>query len=237
MPPRPTSFRSSSNCGLISARTEANISASQGFSVSAFRAQGRKVLLYLGRLHPKKNIAALIKAFAQTQKSEVRGRRSEKWVLAIGGWDQAGHEAQLRQLTSDLGLLTSVLFLGARFGAEKDALYRACDAFVLPSLSEGLPMAVLEAWAYAKPVLMTPECNLPEGFAAQAAVQIDPTVEGIVQGLRTLLEIPEATLLEMGARGRRLVEQRFTWPRIAIQVKETYEWMLGGSPEPSWMFE
>ena len=97
-------------------------------------------------------------------------------------------------------------------------------------------MAVLEAWAYAKPVLMTPECNLPEGFEAEAAVRIDPTAEGIAKGLRTLGETPGATLLEMGVRGRRLVEQRFTWPKIAGQIKATYEWMLGGSPKPSWMF-
>jgi glycosyltransferase involved in cell wall biosynthesis len=60
-------------------------------------------------------------------------------------------------------------FLGPLFGQEKDAAYRACDGFILPSLSEGLPMAVLEAWAHAKPVMLTPECNLPEGFTAEAA--------------------------------------------------------------------
>ena len=68
----------------------------------------------------------------------------------------------------------SVVFLGPQFGAEKSECYRACDAFILPSLSEGLPMTVLEAWSYAKPVLMTAECNLPEGFAAGAAVRIGP---------------------------------------------------------------
>jgi len=99
----------------------------------------------------------------------------ENWVLAIAGWDQVGYEGELKNMTSDYGLMSGVRFLGPLFGQEKDATYHACDAFILPSLSEGLPMTVLEAWAYAKPVLMTPECNLPEGFAAGAAVQIGTT--------------------------------------------------------------
>ena len=135
----------------------------------------RKTLLYLGRLHPKKNISNLIRAWNETFKSQRSS--GDGWVLAIAGWDQSGYEAQLRQLTADLGLQTSVIFLGPQFGADKSECYRACDAFILPSLSEGLPMAVLEAWALAKPVLMTPECNLPEGFEANAALRIGTTPE------------------------------------------------------------
>ena len=63
-------------------------------------------------------------------------------------------------------------FPGPQFGTAKAAAYRRADAFVLPSLSEGLPMAILEAWAHEKPVLMTDACNLPEGFAARAAIRL-----------------------------------------------------------------
>jgi glycosyltransferase involved in cell wall biosynthesis len=84
---------------------------------------------------------------------------------------KSAYEQKLQELAAG----PSVVFVGAQFGAEKNACYRACDAFILPSLSEGLPMAVLEAWAHAKPVLMTPECNLPEGFATGAALQIGTT--------------------------------------------------------------
>ena len=87
---------------------------------------------------------------------------------------------------------TSIVFLGPQFGAEKDAnAYRACNAFILPSLSEGLPMTVLEAWAYGKPVLMTPECNLPEGFSAEAALRIGASPEAIADGLRKLIEMSD----------------------------------------------
>jgi poly(glycerol-phosphate) alpha-glucosyltransferase len=189
-----------------------------------------KTLLYLGRLHPKKNVSNLIRAWNETFNPQ-RGS-GDRWVLAIAGWDQGGYAAQLRQMTTDLGLLTSVIFLGPQFGADKTECYRACDAFILPSLSEGLPMAVLEAWAHAKPVLMTPECNLPEGFEANAAVRIGKASEEIAAGLNVLREMSDDDRSQMGNRGRTLVATRFSWQQVGEQMRRVYEWMLGGGSSP-----
>jgi poly(glycerol-phosphate) alpha-glucosyltransferase len=188
------------------------------------------VLLYLGRLHPKKNLANLIRAWKATPNSQPSTLNS--WVLAIAGWDQGGYEAALRQLTADLGLLTSVIFLGPKFGADKDACYQACDAFVLPSLSEGQPFVVLEAWSHARPVLMTPECNLPDGFQKPAAIRMNTTVEGVAEGLEMLFAMDEAALREMGRRGRDLVIANFSWSQSAAQMFAVYNWMLGRSAAP-----
>jgi poly(glycerol-phosphate) alpha-glucosyltransferase len=231
-------------------------------------ASGKKVLLYLGRIHPKKGVANLLKAWAAVQKAENRKQKAEEWVLAIAGWDQGGHEAELKRLATELGLsladvrdqksairnLTSdlrpptsgplhpssvvrrppsVVFLGPQFNEAKTACYQYCDAFILPSVSEGLPMVVLEAWAHGKPVLMTPECNLPEGFAANAAIRIDPSVESIARGLADLLHAPWSMLQALGTNGRALVAARFTWPKIAAEMKSVYEWVLGGGPKPN----
>ncbi len=193
-------------------------------------AQERNILLYLGRLHPKKNLANLIRAWKEALNSQPS--TSDSWTLAIAGWDQGGHERQLKKLTADRGLLTTVTFLGPSFGQEKVAAYRACDALILPSLSEGLPMTVLEAWAYAKPVLMTPECNLPEGFAAGAALQIGTGSNEIAAGLKQLTEMDDDDRKAMGARGRALVAETFSWPRIGEQMRSVYEWILGGGTAP-----
>ena len=128
---------------------------------------------------------------------------------------------------------TDVLFHGPAFGEEKDALLRGANAFILSSFSEGLPMSVLEAWAYGLPVLMTPECNLPEGFAADAALKIETDVESIAQGVDTFFSMSDADLNTMGARGRRLVEERFTWKTVAAQMAGVYEWMMGGGETPA----
>ena len=93
-------------------------------------------------------------------------------------------------------------------------------------------MAVLEAWAYAKPVLMTPECNLPEGFALGAAVQIGTTPGEIAAGLRALTEISDSARTVMGDRGHALVATKFSWSRIGEQMRSVYDWVLGGGATP-----
>jgi glycosyltransferase involved in cell wall biosynthesis len=197
-----------------------------GSSVLQKFAQGRKILLYLGRLHPKKNVANLVRAWKQMLDS--RPSTAKSWILAIAGWGASAYEQKLK----DLAAVPSIVFVGAQFGAEKEACYRACDAFILPSLSEGLPMTVLEAWAHAKAVLMTPECNVPEGFAAGAALQIGTSPEEIAAGLKQLLEMTDDDRRAMGARGRTLVATKFSWPRIGEQMQSVYDWVLGSGPTP-----
>jgi len=191
---------------------------------------GRKVLLYLGRIHPKKGLINLLRAW----KAHVDANRAlaNSWALAIAGWDRGGHEAELRRMTMECGVEDSVHFLGPRFGREKDACYRACDAFILPSVSEGLPLVVLEAWSHGKPVLMTPECNLPEGFAARAALRIGGDVAGIAEGMRDLFALSDGERQGIGESGLALVKERFTWSKIAGDMASVYGWLLGNGPKP-----
>lgn len=188
-----------------------------------------KVLFYLGRLHPKKGLPYLLRAWAATHSAS---EHADPWHLVIAGWDQGGHETELKAQAQQLGLSTRVDFVGPQFDAAKYASYHRADAFILPSFSEGLPMTVLEAWSYGLPVLMTPQCNLPEGFQADAALRIDPEPERIAQGLTTLFAMPDHERTAMGERGRVLVAQRFTWPHIAQQMVSVYRWVLGQSERP-----
>ncbi len=180
---------------------------------------GRPVLLYLGRIHPKKGLPALIEAW-----HEVR----PEGALVIAGWDQGGHEAELRALGGG-----GIHFVGPLFAEKKAAAYANANGFILPSLSEGLPLVVLEAWSHRLPVLMTPQCNLPEGFAADAAVNIEHNHASIAAGLRDFFSMQKSERIAMGERGRSLVESEFTWPRIAGQMRAVYEWLLGGGAPPA----
>lgn len=207
---------------------------------------GKKVLLFLSRIHPKKGLLNLLKAWSANRQSAIGNRQSDEWVLAIAGWDQGGHEAELKHLCTELQVpfadiretkpavrgQCSVVFLGPQFNEAKTACYRNCDAFILPSFSEGLPMVVLEAWAYSKPVLMTPECNLPEGFQASAAIEMAATETGIAGGLNELQRMSVADRQAMGSRARNLVEKHFTWERVGDQLQSVQEWILGGGPKP-----
>jgi glycosyltransferase involved in cell wall biosynthesis len=202
--------------------------ASKPASWEAGLPDGAKVLLYLGRLHPKKGLPNLLRAWCLS----AREGESGEWRLVIAGWGQGGHEAELRRLAEELGIGETVVFAGPQFGEDKAASFHRATAFVLPSFSEGLPVAVLEAWAYGLPVVMTRQCNLPEGFEYGAAVETGCTPEEIEHGLRQLFALGTEARLTMGSRGRRLVEERFTWAKIAAQMKQVYEWVLGGGAVP-----
>jgi poly(glycerol-phosphate) alpha-glucosyltransferase len=230
----------------------------QGTEGGGRKGEKRK-LLFLGRIHPKKGLSELIQAWAKVN-SKAPNALSD-WQLLIAGWDDGNHLEGLKQLASQLGLswsdetspsaprtLTSDLrplssdlrpptsdlcFLGSKFGAEKDALLRSVDAFILPSFSEGLPMSVLEAWSYQLPVLMTEYCNIPEGFAANAALRVEPKVESLTEGLQRLALLDEAQLIQYGQNGRKLVESQFTWVRIAESMKSVYQWCLDGGEAPA----
>jgi len=208
-------------------------------------AGGRKVLLYLGRIHPKKGLPELIRAWAAL--SHEMPATVNEWVLAISGWDQKGHEAELKKLCTAQGIVwddlrlsassqsgaAGVLFTGPQFNKAKEAAYHHSHAFILPSLSEGLPMVVLEAWAHRLPALITPECNLPEAYDGGAAIPIATNARDIAEGLRRLFAMSDAGRDAMAENGRELILYKFNWQSIAREMKTLYEWLLGGGSPPS----
>jgi glycosyltransferase involved in cell wall biosynthesis len=185
-----------------------------------------KVLLYLGRLHPKKGLVNLLHAWQLFSKET-----GHDWHLAIAGWDQAGHEGELRRMVRQWSM-DRVHFLGPLFGAEKRAAFAAANAFILPSVSEGLPMVVLEAWSHGVPVVMTPACNLPEGFAAEAALEIGTESEEIRAGLDLLARMSDEQRRAMGHNGWRLCRDRFSQSSNSELMRMVYRWLLKRGPRP-----
>lgn len=187
-------------------------------------ASDRKVLLYLGRLHPKKGLINLINAWKLSANKD--------WALVIVGWGDEKYENELKRLVVDLKLQNDVFFLGPQFNKQKDLCYAHASAFILPSFSEGLPMAILEAWAYRLPTLMTPQCNLPEGYEVGSAIEIEPNTESISSGLAELFSYSSKELDEMGLKGQHLVSEKFTWEKVAKQMYTVYEWILNRGELP-----
>lgn len=205
---------------LVSGNTEAATPASDR----------PRTLLFIGRIHPKKGLTALVDAWIPFS---ARGAAGANWRLVIAGWNEVAHEEMLRAKVAVAHADDRVVFAGPLWGEAKNAALRAADAFVLPSQSEGLPMSVLEAWAMGKPALITPACNLPEGIAAGAALAITPDSGGIFHGLERLARLSEADLRAMGNSAHQLVEARFAWPAIAANMVRLYESVARGQPPPS----
>ncbi|MES2568834.1 MAG: glycosyltransferase, partial [Verrucomicrobiota bacterium] len=187
---------------------------------------GSKVLFFMGRIHQKKGLIELLKGWS------CAGPLRKEWRLVIAGWDDGGYELLVRKQIEESGLTREVFLIGSQFGEAKEAALFKADAFILPSHSEGLPIALLEAWAHRLPVLMTPQCNLPIGFTCGAAIPILPNPESIAEGLEKLFMMSNAERVGMGCKGRELIEARFTWKIVAGEMRTVYEWLAGMGPKP-----
>ncbi len=183
---------------------------------------GKNILLYLGRLHPKKGLESLLKPLKSVKPN------NKDWVLFIVGSSYSSYGLFLETMSQELGLQGDVVFAGARFDEEKHQVYSAASGFILPSFSEGLPVSVLEAWAYALPCLITPACHLSEGYRGGAAIKISCEIENIALGLRQFFEMSNHQREQMGMKGRELVQEKYSWRRVSDQMLSLYEWVLGG---------
>lgn len=192
---------------------------------------GRKVLLFLGRIHPKKGLSELIRAWAGLRKTAPEIARA--WRLVVGGWDDGGHLDALKRLLAELQIENDVTFPGAVYHGEKHALLSHSDAFILPSYSEGLPMSVLEAWAYGLPVFMTRHCNLSFAFAEGGAIEVTTQPDQITATLAAWLG--GAQTLEVGAKGHSIAAAEFGWSGIAARQIEMYAWLLGNGVCPDFV--
>ena len=192
---------------------------------------GRRMLLFLGRLHPKKGLIETLQAWAIFKKAHPD--MASTWRLAICGWGSGDYAGELRSVSEGLGLAGDVLFPGPVHGAEKDAAYANSDAFILASHSEGLPMAVLEAWSFRRAVLMTRECNLPEAFSAGAALEVFTNPDVLAECFAQYLDSPH--LSEVGVRGHELARDHYTWASVGEAHSELHAWLLGTGRQPSFV--
>ncbi len=184
-----------------------------------------KVLLYLGRIHPIKNLDTLVNAWASID-------HARDWHMVLAGWGPTDYVQQLRQLAAERAP-GRVHFVGATYGTAKVSALQNADAFVMPSLSEGVPVSVLEAWAHRLPVAMTQGCNLGVGFERDAALQLPGSAREMGHTLNELTNVSASKLKQMGENGRALVEQRYSWDRIAHEMFAVYRWVLGMGPRPN----
>lgn len=186
----------------------------------------KRVLLFLSRVHPKKGLPLLLRAWREL------GAERREWLLVIAGPDQGGHTDELKRMVEEMKLSASVAFPGALFGTEKLAAYALADLFVLPSYSENFGVVVAEALAAGLPVLTTsgtPWKNLSErgcGWCSEA------TVEQLSETLRAALSLSKRELVEMGAKGREWMRRDFSWEQLAAQMIEVCEWTLNGGTTP-----
>lgn len=188
------------------------------------RKDGLRTVLFLSRVHPIKGLLNLVEAWLQL--------RPKGWRAIIAGPDEAGHLAQVKSAVSAAKLEDEFEFAGPVYGDQKCEMYQRADIFVLPTYSENFGIVIAEALASAVPVLTTKAAPWEELVSQKCGWWIDVGVNPLVTALREAMSISDEERREMGTRGRKLVEARFSWPEIASEMKAVYEWVLGGGAPP-----
>lgn len=166
------------------------------------------IVLFMGRLHQRKGVDVLAKAFKQANLPDVK--------LVIAGPDE-GMLPLLESLADENIILTG--FLG---GEERLSALSSANLFVLPAIGEGLSMAVLEAMASGLPVLLSEGCNLPEASEANAGKIVPVDIDTVAKALEDMLFDSDG-LSKMGQNAQNLIREKFTWDIVASQMDAVYK--------------
>jgi glycosyltransferase involved in cell wall biosynthesis len=175
------------------------------------------LVLFLGRLHFKKGLDLLIPAFDEVRKKIADAQ------LVIAGPENDGYGLKVRGWVRERGLQHAVHFVGPLHGTDVVQAYVDADVFALPSYTENFGMTVAEAMACALPVVISDQVHI-HAEVTQAGAGLVTRCESaeVAAALEALLRAPERRRA-MGEVGRRLVQDRYTWPAIVDALIQEYE--------------
>jgi glycosyltransferase involved in cell wall biosynthesis len=184
-----------------------------------------RVVLSLGRIHPKKGLAQLVHAWSKVEAAYPG------WRLRIVGPPEAGHDSELRALSTELGL-TRVSIEGPAYGEAKTLAYREADLFVLATLNENFGLTVAEALAAGTPAISTKGAPWSGLESEGCGWWIDHGVEPLAAALAHTMALPRGALKAMGDRGREWMAQDFSWDRVARDMLDVYLWLARSAELP-----
>ena len=208
--------------------------------------RGRRWVVFMSRLHPKKGIDVLLRAWSAHERTtgqrdhRTTGLKMEEGrsgglvvqssrspVLIIAGPDLVGYRKEVERMVREMGVEESVVLAGEMRGVEKDALMANADVFVLPSYSENFGIVVAEAMAWGRPVITTTGTPWKEVADVGAGWWVKPEADTVAEALQDALNKSGAELDSMGDKGRKLVDERYGWSVPAVSLVEAYEKLLG----------
>lgn len=187
--------------------------------------RNKTLILFLGRIDPKKGLDLLATAFGKihTQFPQTH--------LIVAGPDNIGFLPTAKDYFASTGCLNAVTFTGILTGSLKYAALAAANIYVAPSYSEGFSMSVLEGMASSLPCVITTGCNFPEAGKADAAYVVDIDADAIANALNHCLQSPQQAK-EMGNRARKLIFEQYTWDSIAKKLIQVYTTIIQNQPIP-----
>jgi len=166
--------------------------------------RGESFLLFLGRIDRKKGVDLLLRAFAALAPADP------DLHLAIAGPDPTNWRAELEPFIANRGLTHRVHWPGLLLGDAKWGAFAACEAFALTSHQENFGVAVVEALASAKPVLITLPINISLEIAADNAGLVEPdNIDGVLKLLEDWLKTSDDQRRAMSAAALSTFQRRY----------------------------
>ena len=178
-----------------------------------------KKILFLSRVAPIKGVENLLKVWQDINASYP------DWRLIIAG----PVDDSLKDNFCDMRILSkhNICFIGSVFGSDKRAVYEACDVFVLPSYGEGLPTVILEAMSFSKPIIYTTECNFPMVSESGAGMEYRANdILALKSKIELMISLSSRQRIEIGQKGRALVENSFSWESVSREMSKAYMELL-----------
>ena len=184
----------------------------------------RKEILFLSRVHVKKGINFLIEAAGRLRD------RLAGYTIRIAGEGDAEYIEQLRALAARAGVGDMVVFEGGVYGGRKWELFRQADVFVLPTHSENFGIVVAEALASGTPVITTKGTPWGDLERHRCGWWTDTGTDATAAALSAFIDTPDDELARMGARGRALVEEKYSARAAAEAMTAMYASLVRDAP-------
>lgn len=190
----------------------------QAFFDACPAARNKRFLLFLGRIHRKKGCDMLIDAFAKVAPTDP------DLFLVMAGPDQQGWREKLEAAAAAAGIADRVIWPGMLRGPQKWGAFRACEAFVLPSHQENFGIAVAEALACGRPVLLGDKVNIAADIAEDHAGLMEPdTPKGTLALLERWIAFTPAEKAHMAELALECYHRRYDMRENAKAIIRLFE--------------
>jgi glycosyltransferase involved in cell wall biosynthesis len=180
--------------------------------------EGFRRALFLSRFHYKKGLLNLVEAWAKV--------RPQGWKMELVGTDGGGYLNTVKARIQELRLSDDFIISGGLMDDDKWKAYRRSDLFVLPSYSENFGIVVAEALWAGVPVITTKGTPWKELGDRKCGWWIDIGIDPLVNALKEALALSDIERREMGGRGRKLIEEKYTWDAVVKVMVKGYESIL-----------
>ncbi|MFX0132363.1 MAG: glycosyltransferase [Candidatus Hodarchaeota archaeon] len=189
------------------------------------------VLLFLGRIHPIKQIELVIRSLPY-----IFQNRKEYFLIIAGPVEDKSYFKFLKKISNKLQLNENIIWKGPIDNTEVSSFYSASDILILPSKSEGISMTIIEAMASSLPVLISNRvANYYEVDIDKAGIVVQPYFESVREALIKIFTKPYL-LKEMSQNARISTVKRYRIEKVASLMIKAYEDILYGrrSPDLQW---